>query len=131
MLKPHISFSELKDWNFCPYYHNLVHFQKVKGFRGNVFTAFGNAIHDTCEKTLTEDLKDPYGFFADRFVNVLNESPKVKDVRGTNNCNLFIQELKKNNVLLENDLLYNQLTIVILDNIQLHNHYKNSLIYYC
>ena len=73
MLKPHISFSELKDWNFCPYYHNQVHFQKVKGFRGNVFTAFGNAIHDTCEKTLTEDLKDPYGFFADRFVNVLNE----------------------------------------------------------
>ena len=31
MLKPHISFSELKDWNFCPYYHNQVHFQKVKG----------------------------------------------------------------------------------------------------
>ena len=73
MLKPHISFSELKDWHFCPYYHNQVHFQKVKGFRGNVFTAFGNAIHDTCEKTLTEDLKDPYGFFADRFINVLNE----------------------------------------------------------
>ena len=73
MLKPHISFSELKDWHFCPYYHNQVHFQKVKGFRGNVFTAFGNAIHDTCEKTLTEDLSDPYGFFADRFVKVLNE----------------------------------------------------------
>lgn len=33
------------------------------------------------------------------FVNVLSESPKVKDVRGTNNCNLYFQELKKNNDL--------------------------------
>ncbi len=34
-----------------------------------------------------------------KIVNVLSESPKVKDVRGTNNCNLYFQELKKNNDL--------------------------------
>ena len=43
------------------------------------------------------DLKEYVNYFSEHpFVNVLNESPKVKDVRGTNNCNLFIQELKKN-----------------------------------
>ena len=46
------------------------------------------------------DLKEYVNYFSEHpFVNVLNESPKVKDVRGTNNCNLFIQELKKNNDL--------------------------------
>ena len=46
------------------------------------------------------DLKEYVSYFSEHpFVNVLNESPKVKDVRGTNNCNLFIQELKKNNDL--------------------------------
>ena len=50
----HISFSEAKNWNFCPFYHKLMNIDKVKGFEGNAFTAFGNAIHDTCEKMMTE-----------------------------------------------------------------------------
>ena len=46
------------------------------------------------------NLKEYVNYFSEHpFVYVLNESPKVKDVRGTNNCNLFIQELKKNNDL--------------------------------
>ena len=46
------------------------------------------------------DLKEYVNYFSEHpFVNVLNESPKVKDVRGTNYCSLFIQELKKNNDL--------------------------------
>lgn len=69
----HVSFSQLKDWNFCPFYHKLVRLDGLKGFRGNTFTAFGNAIHDTCENMLTEGLEKPYDFFLQRFDKVLNE----------------------------------------------------------
>lgn len=69
----HVSFSQLKDWHFCPFYHKLVRIDGLKGFRGNTFTAFGNAIHDTCESMLTEGLDRPYDFFLERFGKVLNE----------------------------------------------------------
>lgn len=69
----HVSFSQLKDWHFCPFYHKLVRIDGLKGFRGNTFTAFGNAIHDTCEGMLTEGLAKPYDFFLERFGKVLNE----------------------------------------------------------
>ena len=46
------------------------------------------------------DIEEYINYFSEHpFVNVLCESPKVKDVRGTNNCNLYFQELKKNNDL--------------------------------
>ena len=46
------------------------------------------------------DIDEYINYFSEHpFVNVLSESPKVKDVRGTNNCNLYFQELKKNNHL--------------------------------
>ena len=42
----HISYSELKNWDFCPFYHKLVYIDKLKPFRGNEYTAFGTAIHE-------------------------------------------------------------------------------------
>ena len=36
--KAHISFSELKMWNECPYKRKLVYQDKLKGFQGNIFT---------------------------------------------------------------------------------------------
>ena len=48
----HISFSELKNWNDCPYKHKLIYVDKIKEFIGNEYTAFGKAIHDTCEKMI-------------------------------------------------------------------------------
>ena len=46
------------------------------------------------------DIDEYINYFSEHpFVNVLCESPKVKDVRGTNNCNIYFQELKKNNDL--------------------------------
>lgn len=59
MQKPHISFSELKDWSTCAFYHNLVHHEKLKGFRGNEYTAFGSAIHTVCEKKLLTEVQLP------------------------------------------------------------------------
>ncbi len=52
---PHISFSELKDWVHCAFYHKLTRIDKIDGFTGNEYTAFGSAIHSVCEKKLLEE----------------------------------------------------------------------------
>tara|TARA_R100000152_G_C6725927_1_gene151220 strand:+ start:189 stop:953 length:765 start_codon:yes stop_codon:yes gene_type:complete len=63
----HISFSELKNWVRCPYYHKLIHIDKLKGFVGNEFTAFGTAIHTVCEKKLLKEDIDDERVFVDSF----------------------------------------------------------------
>ena len=78
----HISFSEAKNWNFCPFYHKLMNLDKVKGFQGNAFTAFGNAMHDTCEKMLTEGLDDKKSFFQLRFKEILDDLPENVEKTG-------------------------------------------------
>jgi len=52
---PHISYSELKDWTHCPYYHKLTRIEGIDGFKGNEYTAFGSAIHSVCEKKLLQE----------------------------------------------------------------------------
>ena len=63
----HISFSELKNWAFCPFYHKLTYLDKIKGFTGNEYTAFGSAVHDVCEKKLLQEKFDPTEHFLERF----------------------------------------------------------------
>ena len=53
----HISFSELKNWVKCPFYHKLVNIEKIKGFKGSEHTAFGTAIHDVYEKSVLGQIK--------------------------------------------------------------------------
>jgi len=48
----HISFSELKYWAKCPHYHKVNYIDGVSTFNGNLFTAFGKAIHHVCEKII-------------------------------------------------------------------------------
>jgi len=52
---PHISYSELKDWKFCAFYHKLTRVDGIDGFTGNEYTAFGSAIHSVCEKKLLQE----------------------------------------------------------------------------
>ena len=52
----HISFSELKTWNDCPYKRKLIYENQIKLFTGNIYTIFGTAIHAACEKGYTENL---------------------------------------------------------------------------
>jgi hypothetical protein len=78
---PHISFSALKDWNTCAWYHKLTRIDKVKGFTGNAFTAFGNAIHDVCEKKLLKEQIEEEDYFLKRFEHflaTLDEEPDQK-----------------------------------------------------
>ena len=78
---PHISFSELKNWNFCPFYHKLVNLDKIKGFKGNEHTAFGSAVHTVCEKSLLKEIQpsEREKVFLDTFLNELGSLPT--DVR--------------------------------------------------
>ena len=49
-MRKHISYSEIKVWDECPYKHKLVYIDEVKKFLGNEHTAFGTAVHEVCEK---------------------------------------------------------------------------------
>ena len=70
---PHISYSVLKNWDHCPFYHKLVYLDKVTKFQGNEYTAFGNAIHDVCEKKLLKEEVDAESFFIEEFKKCLKE----------------------------------------------------------
>lgn len=76
---PHISFSALKDWNFCAWYHKLTRIDGIGGFEGNAFTAFGNAIHEVCEKKLLKQKVNENKFFIERFEHFLSELPQKQD----------------------------------------------------
>lgn len=54
--RKHISFSELKKWNSCPYSRKLAYEDGIKLFNGNSYTAFGEAMHETIESIFVESL---------------------------------------------------------------------------
>ena len=66
-MKTHISYSELKDWKYCPYYHKLTRIDGIAGFKGNEYTAFGTAIHSVCERKMLKEEFDPYEYFLTEF----------------------------------------------------------------
>ena len=70
---PHISYSELKDWVTCAFYHKLTRVDKLKGFKGNEFTAFGSAIHAVCEKKLLKEEIDDERFFVRSFNDYITD----------------------------------------------------------
>jgi RecB family exonuclease len=87
---PHISYSELKDWAFCAWFHKLTRVDKVdEGFVGNEYTAFGNAVHNVCEKTLLKEEHDPKKVFLEDFERIVRNIPgydpdekMVSDMKG-------------------------------------------------
>jgi len=76
---PHISFSALKDWSFCAWYHKLTRIDKIGGFEGNAYTAFGNAIHEVCEKKLLKEEINEDDMFIRRFEYFLRELNSEQD----------------------------------------------------
>ena len=78
---PHISYSELKDWAFCAFYHKLTRVDKIDGFKGNAFTAFGTAMHSVCERKLLNEAVDE-DYFIKEFegcLEALDDDVKVDD----------------------------------------------------
>jgi hypothetical protein len=54
----HLSYSGIKDWDFCPFFFKLTRVDGIAGFEGNLHTAFGTAVHGVLEGTLLEDVLD-------------------------------------------------------------------------
>jgi len=74
MSKQHISYSELKIFTECPYKWKLQYVDGLKGFTGNIYTAFGTAIHSVCEQSALGNLPDEE--FATHFDEVFLEELK-------------------------------------------------------
>jgi len=76
----HISYSELKDWAFCAFYHKLTRVDKIEGFKGNAYTAFGTALHSVCEKKLLKEDGDHERHFLDTFSQCISDLPSDVEV---------------------------------------------------
>ena len=63
----HVSYSEIKIWNECSHKHKLQYVDKLDGFKGNLHTAFGNAIHSVCEQALLKEELDREQHFLEEF----------------------------------------------------------------
>ena len=81
-LNKHISYSEFKIWSECGWRHKLAYLDKISSFSGNEYTAFGTAIHETCEKVLFGfDATSPKEYFSsalDKELSSLEEGYDTK-----------------------------------------------------
>jgi len=75
----HISYSAVKDWQKCAHYFKLSRIDKIKLFRGNIYTAFGTAVHDVCEELLCNENVDYDKYFDESFKKQLVGLPE--DIR--------------------------------------------------
>jgi len=73
---PHISFSELKTWDECPFKRKLVYQDKIKLFTANEYTIFGTSVHETCEKSLLKEIREEEcgEYFQRSFKNAIEEA---------------------------------------------------------
>ena len=93
----HISFSELRNWTHCPYYHKINYIDGLKTFKGNLFTAFGSAIHHVAEKLALEEITqiEAPELFKEAF---FSEVEKLPDHEGLDE-DLFTQMLSQGDEL--------------------------------
>ena len=90
---PHISFSELKNWTTCPFYHKLTYIDKIKAFEGNEHTAFGTAMHTACEKvTLKPNKTDSKKIFLESFAR------EVESLSHVDMNKKLVEEMKEQGV---------------------------------
>tara|TARA_Y100000034_G_C6900217_1_gene416085 strand:+ start:103 stop:879 length:777 start_codon:yes stop_codon:yes gene_type:complete len=105
-MRSHVSFSELKIWNECPYKHKLVYKDNIKEFLGNEYTAFGTAIHHVCEKAVEDEKADLLHIFNTKFLEELTlltekkveiKKELIKQMRkqGKNMLSLILPALKE------------------------------------
>ena len=72
-MENYISYSELKDWYLCAYHHKLKHIDDLGTFNGNIFTAFGTALHHVCETKLFESVEEKQKVFSEQLRSKLDE----------------------------------------------------------
>jgi len=77
--KPHISFSEVKQWKECPYRHKLFYNDKIDTFEPSPYLHFGTAVHEGCETLLearTVDRDKIIGIMKEEWQNAGYENPE-------------------------------------------------------
>ena len=90
MTKQHISYSELKIFTECPYKWHLQYEKGLAGFTGNIYTAFGTAIHSVCEQSALGNLPDED--FAEHFDVVFLNELKALDEKPDNKMIVEMRE---------------------------------------
>jgi hypothetical protein len=88
--KPHISFSELKDWKDCSWRHKLKHVDKIDLSTIGPLLDFGTAVHASCENFLKTRIMDQQIAF-----DIITES------YAKNSENEKFKDFKLSNLLLE------------------------------
>jgi len=56
--KPHISFSEIKNWKECAFRHKLLYVDKIDKFQDSPYLHFGTAVHEGCESLIETKIVD-------------------------------------------------------------------------
>jgi len=97
---PHISYSAIKNWDFCPFYHKLTYLDKVKLFQGNVYTAFGTALHEACEKLALDNSVDYENVFKSSFKEELQTLKEIPEEHAS-----LILEMKEQGIELASMIL--------------------------
>ena len=97
---PHISYSALKKWDFCPFFHKLTYIDRIKLFKGNVYTAFGSSLHETCEKLVLNESTDYKKIFNQAFKDELDKLKEIPE-----NHISMIEEMKEQGVELASMVL--------------------------
>ena len=78
---PYISYSALKDWAQCAFYHKLTRVDGIEPFEGNEYTAFGSAIHSLCERKLLKEEVNDDEYFIKEFENNLAKLPNSLELK--------------------------------------------------
>jgi hypothetical protein len=72
----HISFSALKIWTECPFKFKLTQIDRIAGFEGNHYTAFGSAVHNVCEQSILNENLNQEECFLESFIEELQRLPE-------------------------------------------------------
>lgn len=103
--KPHVSFSELREWQDCSYRHKLKHINGLDLSEPSPILDFGTAVHASCEDFLkTKDLKPE---IAESALRDAFEKQKENSAYTEKLLNSFIQEM---------NLILKELSIFMEDN---------------
>lgn len=72
-MREHVSFSELRIHHECTHRHKLEYVDEMKEFKGNIYTAFGSAIHALNENLVIDHNIDKAMVFAKAFSKEIQE----------------------------------------------------------
>jgi len=90
----------MKLWTECPWKHKLVYLDKIDGFKGNEHTAFGSAMHSTCEQLVENNISNPKEYFQEQFLKELKELP---DTLGFNKK--LVTDMRSQGIMLVDHIL--------------------------